>query len=156
MLDTSVLVLQMGASKIRCSRSLADSACTYTGGGYSERLRQIPQEIRQAVFERNKGLCRKCGAKGIQIDHICGNSNDMDNLQLLCVKCHNKKTRENFVVISQETHPDEWAKREELISRVHSPQPAHLCDSSDWTEFWRTVKKRRRELLKNNKKALEG
>lgn len=89
LLDTSVLVLQMGASKIRCSRSLADSACTYTGGGYSERLRQIPQEIRQAVFERNKGLCRKCGAKGIQIDHICGNSNDMDNLQLLCVKCHN-------------------------------------------------------------------
>ena len=125
-------------------------------GGYQERLRRIPKEIRQAVFKRDNGLCRKCGAEGNQIDHILGNSVDIDNLQLLCAKCHIEKTREYLVPISQETHPEEWAKREELIFRVHLPNPLHLCDSSEWSELWRTVKKRRSELLKNNQKAPKG
>jgi 5-methylcytosine-specific restriction endonuclease McrA len=53
-------------------------------GGYSERLRRLPDSIRKAVITRDKGKCRKCGKPGNQIDHIHGDSCDLSNLQLLC------------------------------------------------------------------------
>lgn len=117
-------------------------------GGYQERLRQVSKETREIVIKRDEGLCLKCGAKGFQIDHIEGDNNDIKNLQLLCAKCHLQKTQKDFTKISKQTHPKEWAKREALIYRVKSPQPAQLCDCPDWDKKWNIVKKRRNELLK--------
>lgn len=118
------------------------------GGGYPGRLRRLPNEIREAVIVRDSGRCRSCGAPGNQIDHIRGSSNELENLQLLCVKCHNEKTTAGFVTITPESHPNEWAKREALLLRIRAFHPIRLCDSPDWDRVWRTVLKMRREALK--------
>jgi 5-methylcytosine-specific restriction endonuclease McrA len=123
------------------------------GGGYPGRLRRLSKEIRETVFVRDQRRCQKCGGEANQIDHIRGSSNDIDNLQLLCAKCHNEKTSEGFVKITPETHPEEWAKREALLARVHAPQPTRLSDSPEWDKVWRSVQKGRREVLKNRKGA---
>ena len=34
------------------------------GGGYPEAERSLPKKIREAVLERDGGLCRKCGQQG--------------------------------------------------------------------------------------------
>ncbi len=120
------------------------------GGGYPERLRQLSKEIRGAVIARDKGQCQSCGGTGNQIDHIRGSSNDLENLQLLCPKCHNEKTTAGFVTISAETHPEEWAKRESLLARVHASKPTRLCDGGDWNKLWRVLKKARREAAKDS------
>ena len=54
---------------------------------------------RFAVLERDDFRCRICGIGGrksdwiLEVDHIDGNgkNHDPDNLQTLCVKCHNNK-----------------------------------------------------------------
>lgn len=33
------------------------------GGGYPERARHVPDDVRSAVFERAGGLCENCGRK---------------------------------------------------------------------------------------------
>jgi 5-methylcytosine-specific restriction endonuclease McrA len=118
------------------------------GGGYADRERRLPQAVREAVIARAKGRCQNCGAPGNQIDHIRGSSSDLENLQVLCPKCHNEKTTAGFVKISPETHPEEWAKREALLARVHAPRPVRLCDATEWDQLWRTLLKARREALK--------
>ena len=120
------------------------------GGGYPERLRQLSKEIRETVIARDKGQCQSCGGPGNQIDHTRGSSNDLENLQLLCPKCHNEKTTAGFVTISAETHPEKWAKRESLLARVHAPKPTRLCDGSDWNKLWRVLRKARREAAKDS------
>jgi 5-methylcytosine-specific restriction endonuclease McrA len=117
------------------------------GGGYAERQRRLPQAVREAVIARDKGRCRKCGGPGNQIDHIRDSSSDLDDLQLLCPQCHNEKTTAGFVTISEETHPEEWAKHEALLARVHAPRAVRLCDGTEWTQLWRTLLKARREAL---------
>jgi 5-methylcytosine-specific restriction endonuclease McrA len=119
------------------------------GGGYPEHQRQLSQAVRDAIIARDKGRCRKCGGPGSQIDHIRGSSDDLDNLQLLCPRCHNVKTTDGFVTILPETHPEEWAKREALLARVHAPQPSRLCDGTNWDKLWRPLLKVRREAAKD-------
>ncbi len=72
--------------------------------------RRVPMKLRQAIFERDAGICRSCGAethldKGhpryggddflAEIDHVKaladGGDNDPANLQLLCKKCNRQK-----------------------------------------------------------------
>ncbi|MCI0558417.1 MAG: HNH endonuclease [Nitrososphaera sp.] len=118
------------------------------GGGYAERARRLSQTIRDAVIARDGGRCRKCGKPGNQIDHIHGSSSDLDNLQLLCEWCHNKKTTTGFVKISAETHPEEWVKREALLARIHAARPIRLCDSMEWEQLWQVLLKARRKALK--------
>ncbi len=52
---------------------------------------------RDAVRYRDKGMCVLCGGIGVDVDHIIevkdgGDFYDMDNLQLLCRRCHGRKT----------------------------------------------------------------
>ena len=64
-----------------------------------EEKRDIPLPIRKKVIARDKGLCVKCGKEGKQIDHIipfcAGGRHSLENLRLLCLKCH-RKTFSNF------------------------------------------------------------
>jgi len=119
-------------------------------GGYSERIRRLPQNIRDAVIKRDKGICQKCGGTGNQIDHIKGSSGNFTNLQLLCSNCHNEKTKSGFVTISKETHPEEWIKREALLVRVHAPKTLRLCDNEKWNKLWRPLLKARKDRLKSD------
>lgn len=57
-------------------------------------------EWRRKVLERDKFICKKCGKGGryskikLEVDHIDGNpfNNADENLQTLCVECHDMKT----------------------------------------------------------------
>src|ERR1700755_3164046 len=69
-------------------------------GYYDEKARQVSPDKRQQVIERDQGLCQLCGAFGTEIDHINGDSDDLDNWQLLCHDCHNEKTQANMVPIT--------------------------------------------------------
>lgn len=69
---------------------------------------QWPTALRNRVRERDQGLCAGCGTQCSRdggewteapwhMDHITaladGGSNEMENLQTLCVPCHKAKTR---------------------------------------------------------------
>lgn len=64
----------------------------------SERV-SLPQPVRNAVWQRDRGQCIECGAWGkgveLQFDHIIpisrGGSSEPGNLQLLCSVCNKKK-----------------------------------------------------------------
>jgi len=116
-------------------------------GGYRGNLRQLSSALRKTVIDRDHGRCRRCGAAANQIDHIDGDSNDLDNLQLLCERCHNEKTMAHLVQISPDTHPEEWARRDALLSRVASSRPTRLCDGSEWNSLWRVVYAMRRQAF---------
>lgn len=59
----------------------------------------IPQTVRQYVFQRDKYQCQSCGKTAketeLNIDHIIalatGGSNDISNLQTLCRRCNQQK-----------------------------------------------------------------
>jgi 5-methylcytosine-specific restriction enzyme A len=59
----------------------------------------IPLEVRKYVHNRDNYQCQSCGKNfqetTLNIDHIIplakGGSNDISNLQTLCIKCNQKK-----------------------------------------------------------------
>ena len=60
------------------------------------RKEKIPNELRQAVFERDGYTCLHCGATdNLRADHIFperkGGKAVMSNLQTLCNRCNSKK-----------------------------------------------------------------
>lgn len=48
------------------------------------------------ILERDKRICKNCGKFGNDVDHIIpfrkSHDNSLENLQILCKKCHAKKT----------------------------------------------------------------
>ena len=119
-------------------------------GGYPEHKRRVPPKTRQAVIERDGGRCRICGAPGEEIDHIQGSSNALENLQLLCRKCHEEKLPTTRLAGLDEAlsraaiemcHPDI------IDARVDAPEPMRLCDSAEWTVLYREIQRRRQKIL---------
>lgn len=58
--------------------------------------RQIPQDVKVAVWQRDGGRCRQCGAQQyLEFDHIIplskGGASTINNLQLLCRQCNQMK-----------------------------------------------------------------
>jgi len=58
--------------------------------------RYIPRQIKEAVLERDGGVCTACGAtENVEFDHIIpvshGGESIEENLQLLCRSCNRKK-----------------------------------------------------------------
>ncbi len=59
----------------------------------------IPKEVRTYVFQRDNFQCKSCGKttheSELTIDHIIplakGGTNDISNLQTLCLSCNVKK-----------------------------------------------------------------
>lgn len=54
--------------------------------------------LRHMTFHRDGFQCVKCGKRGrLECDHIipreAGGTDDLENLQTLCVRCHIKKTK---------------------------------------------------------------
>lgn len=65
-------------------------------GTAQSRRGPIPRELRRQVWERDGGRCVQCGATfDLQYDHIIpvarGGATSLDNLQLLCGRCNQRK-----------------------------------------------------------------
>ena len=84
----------------------------------TERVRgRTLQRLRTRIMQ-DQPLCRMCDAKGFvtpgaEMDHIVplfkGGSNDDDNLQMLCVECHRKKSADDLGMAYRPTiGPDGW------------------------------------------------
>ncbi|MGN7251426.1 MULTISPECIES: HNH endonuclease [unclassified Arthrobacter] len=97
-------------------------------GGYHAMARRIPAGVRTLVLERDK-VCVLCGCVGNEIDHIDGDSSDLENLQLMCTFCHYQKTSSHFVPATPEQ--EAWIDALER-DRVRSTTPSHLCDDPEW------------------------
>jgi hypothetical protein len=67
----------------------------------ADRTRYIPAMIRHAVYLRDGGKCRNCGAfEAVEIDHLTpyaqGGKHDIDNLRLLCRSCNQRHAIETY------------------------------------------------------------
>ncbi len=70
----------------------------------SKRSRYISKSVRVAVFRKDNFKCVFCGRSSkqveLQIDHIYpfgkGGSNEIDNLQTLCIDCNQGKSDQIF------------------------------------------------------------
>jgi hypothetical protein len=61
------------------------------------RREAIPTAVKLAVYERDGGACRSCGARSdLQFDHIIpiakGGGNSEPNVQILCGRCNREKS----------------------------------------------------------------
>ena len=68
--------------------------------------------LRRAALERDGYRCRTCGKAGaLEVDHRVslkrGGTNDLDNLQVLCVRDHKRKTSNENATI-----PRRWDHRQ--------------------------------------------
>ena len=69
-----------------------------------KRSRYIASTIRYAVLTRDNNRCVACGVTAkeaqLQVDHIIpfskGGSNDLDNLQTLCIDCNRGKSNYSY------------------------------------------------------------
>jgi len=118
-------------------------------GGYMSLGRRIPIESRHAVRDKFQDICAQCGEDAIdgEIDHISGSSNSLENLQLLCSKCHREKTLANIRPIP----PDDprigeiEILHEELHERAFSFQAKKICDNHiSWSEKEPKLRKTRK------------
>ena len=84
----------------------------------TERIRgRTLQRLRTRIMQ-DQPLCRMCEEKGFvtpgaEMDHIQplfkGGSNDDDNLQMLCIECHRRKSADDLGVRYKPTiGPDGW------------------------------------------------
>lgn len=112
-------------------------------GGYRSLGRTLSVSTRAKVRARDSGQCKICGKPGAEIDHIAGNSGDLDNLQLLCADCHRAKTAANLVPAS----PEHVALLQALfLSRVVPDEPTLLADDEvAWRKLWRGLKSSRKK-----------
>lgn len=128
-------------------------------GYYDEKARQVSDLKRQQVIERDEGLCQLCGDVGTEIDHIDGDSDDLDNLQLLCDDCHNEKTRANMVLVGpgDERYEEILARENELRSRIDAPTLLRRCDDeSNWKSIFQELIREQWQLLKRIREDVEG
>lgn len=119
-------------------------------GGYLALGRRIPIETRFAVMRRYQEKCAACGEPDVgthEIDHISNSSNELENLQLLCVPCHRAKTLENIVSLDEDDPRREEIEihAQELRERVFSPEPLRPCDDSEnWAELEEQIRLERK------------
>ena len=95
--ETDVEALVISREK-RNQRQLNNARLIMHGETVSASKRQaVPDEVKQFIFERDKGQCVNCGSRvELQFDHIIpvslGGSNSVENLQVLCGTCNRKKS----------------------------------------------------------------
>jgi 5-methylcytosine-specific restriction endonuclease McrA len=129
------------------------------GGGYPERQRAVGAEARAEVFRRAGGRCEQCGrmldfdqSGGdpdaiATIQHVHGDSNELDNLKAFCRRCNIDDARSRFVPLQTGTEAARLAA--ELERRWSAAEPLRLCDDDlDWKTRWQGLTKAARDWLR--------
>jgi 5-methylcytosine-specific restriction endonuclease McrA len=122
-------------------------------GGYPAQERQVPASMRAKVIARDKGVCRQCSEAGTTIDHIDGDANEMENLQLLCSGCHNAKTRLRIseITSNDERYPAHSKKAKLLRFRCSAPRPVRPCDDNKlWPARYKEIMAEWRKARRND------
>ncbi len=127
-------------------------------GYYDQDARRLPAELRNEIIERDKSLCCKCGETGSEIDHINGDSKDLENLQLLCHDCHTEKTLSMIRKLNPEDVSAEAKERlAGLWLRMDAISPERACDDSEnWKVLQKQILFKQRQELKKIKEDVEG
>ena len=101
-------------------------------------------KARMEAMARARHRCKECGERGVRldVDHIIARADggklyDQDNLQVLCVKCHSRKTY-------KEKRP-ERAERFEAWDNQHQATKAQSNITST-IEVKQNVKERQNEV----------
>ena len=83
--------------------------------------------IRERIMVRDCGMCQTCRRKGqvsvgTEVDHIIAlsnsGSNDDDNLEVICVECHDRKSRVDFGLKERVTIGADGWPTENAVSRA--------------------------------------
>jgi hypothetical protein len=126
---------------------------------YDQQARELSPELRAEIHRRDDGRCVKCRNLGNEIDHIEGDSNEPENLQLLCQLCHYRKTLWNATKITDEAkHADKRIRADKLVERIRAREPMRNCDNEkDWESvyFHPTVRLRWTEMIDARKTAFD-
>lgn len=117
-------------------------------GGYSAKLRRLPNSVREKVLSMANRRCTICKKHANEIDHIKGSSNDLCNLQVLCKKCHSKKTLNNHKPLKLDNinSINIAMKYVELEKRVSRKNPIKECDNH---KIWKKLEKEIQQKFKN-------
>ena len=113
-------------------------------GGYDAAARRVDRQLRREVLAAAGGFCAACRTvPATELDHISGSSSDRDNLQGLCDRCHNAKTRER---IQPSDDPSVARVREEFLALVRAVAPVRAChDEVSWDATWPGLLRRTRQ-----------
>lgn len=113
-------------------------------GGYPERERRLAARTRQAVTRRDGDRCRACNKPGTEVDHIAGNSSLLENLQLLCNRCHMVKTQASMKPVDPEDTKT-MGRLKDVRRRIVSDRPERFCDDErEWPNIWLSLRKQAR------------
>lgn len=87
-------------SKVKKANADA-SAGTCAPAPVRVKSRYIPSTVRHAVYMRDRGVCRNCGAsRFVEVDHIrpfaAGGEHALENLRLLCRQCNQRHAIEVY------------------------------------------------------------
>jgi len=107
----------------------------HVAGGYDAKARHLDTHTRHAVLADNSGLCCACNAApATQVDHIDGPSGDRANLQGLCAACHDIKTNERMVPMTNQAK----LMRDAFLALVERSEPLMAAhDELTWNGQWR-------------------
>jgi 5-methylcytosine-specific restriction endonuclease McrA len=104
------------------------------GGGYPEKARRVPPEMRAFIFTRDNHTCVLCGAPADTIDHINGSVNTPDNLRALCRSCN--MARVKMIPAT----PEQTKQARAFLARIQAKEPLRICDDEEiWDSIWREI-----------------
>ena len=96
-----------------------------------EKRKKFAKPVREAVLQRQDGLCAACEARifgRYDIDHIraleLGGTNDLSNLVALHPECHRPKTARDVKAISKCRRIED--------REVNGPKPAQIKSRNQW------------------------
>ncbi len=113
---------------------------------FKRRRKKIPKIVRDIVLERQNVRCNICYTLwniGFELDHVmplsCNGSNNEDNLQFLCVKCHKYKT--TFIddyIRNKLKNTNEEISRQEII-HIHREKYRKLNENTNISAHMNTI-----------------
>lgn len=105
------------------------------GGGYPNRLKEVPASTVRKVLERDGYRCHRCGGEADQIEHLRTACNRPINLGAVCLGCQSVREMGDSEFLGS---PEVRKLRAEVGGRIVSDQPSRRCDDPehwDWRAF---------------------